>query len=70
MFLEITMYQFSEYPDDEFWIVTDVDQNWSTNVIDPVGGKTYLDEWNDAVTMCEEKGYGFAVSNPFFGLNP
>lgn len=59
-------YQFSKYPDDEFWIVTDVDQNWSDAVIDPAQGKTYLDEWNDAVAMCKEKGYQYAISNPFF----
>ena len=62
------MYQFSEYPDDEFWIVTDVDQNWSTGMIDPSEGKTYLDEWNDAIAMCQEKGYKYAISNPFFEI--
>ena len=63
-----SMYQFLEYPDDEFWIVTDVDQNWSNYVIDPAEGKTYLDEWNDAIAICEEKGYGYAISNPFFEM--
>lgn len=62
------MYQFLEYPDDEFWIVTDVDQNWSNDVIDPIEGKTYLDEWNDAIASCQEKGYRYAVSNPFFEM--
>lgn len=59
------IYQFSQYPDDEFWIVVDVDKNWSDEVMDPVGGKTYRDEWNEAISVCEEKGYGYAVSNPF-----
>lgn len=61
-------YEFSKHPDDEFWIVTDVDQNWSNDVIDTKAGKTYLDEWNDAIAMCQEKGYGYAVSNPFFEI--
>lgn len=53
------IYQFGEYPEDEFWIVTDVDNNW-----DPV----WIDEWNDALAMCNDKGYGYAVSNPFFEI--
>lgn len=63
-----SIYQFFENPDDEFWIVTDVDQNWSSDVIDPKEGKTYLDEWNEAITMCQEKGYDYAISNPFFEM--
>ncbi len=56
-------YQLSEY-DDEFWIVSDVDKNWSNDFLP--SGKTYLDEWNEAVAKCEEKNYGYAISNPFF----
>lgn len=63
-----SIYQFSQYPDDEFWIVTDVDRNWSADVIDFVKGKTYLDEWNEAIATCREKGYGYAISNPFFEI--
>lgn len=63
-----SMYEFFKYPEDEFWIVTDVDQNWSNDVIDPMEGKTYLDEWDEAIAMCQEKGYGYAVSNPFFEI--
>ncbi len=59
-------YQFSQYPHDEFWIVTDVDNNWSD--VEISSGKTLLDEWNEAVALCEEKGYGYAVSNPFFEM--
>ena len=62
------IYQFSLYPEDEFWIVTDVDQNWSSDVISPSDGKSYLDEWNDAIAMCETKKYGYAISNPFFEI--
>ena len=53
------IYQFSQYPEDEFWIVTDVDQNW-----EPL----WINEWNDAIRMCEEKNYGYAISNPFFEI--
>lgn len=59
------IYQFEEYPEDEFWILTDVDQNWSSQVIDPQNAKTYKDEWDDAIAACDEKGYHYAVSNPF-----
>lgn len=62
------IYQFSKYPDDEFWIVTDVDKNWSIDVISLNDGKTYLDEWNDAIALCQQKGYGYAISNPFFEI--
>lgn len=62
------IYQFEEYPEDEFWILTDVDQNWSNQVIDPQNDKTYRDEWEDAIAACEEKGYHYAVSNPFFEI--
>ena len=61
-------YQFEAYPEDEFWILTDVDQNWSSQLIDPQNAKTYKDEWNDAIAACDEKGYHYAVSNPFFEI--
>ena len=53
------IYQFSKYPNDEFWIVTDVDNNWSDE---------WIEEWNDAIRICEENGYGYAISNPFFEI--
>ena len=62
------IYQFSQYPDDEFWIVTDVDQNWSNQIIDTQTGKTYKDEWDDAIAQCQQKGYSYAISNPFFEI--
>ncbi len=62
------IYQFEYYPEDEFWILTDVDQNWSNQMIDPQNEKTYKDEWDDAIAVCEEKGYYYAVSNPFFEI--
>lgn len=62
------IYQFSKYQDDEFWIVADVDKNWSNEIINPDDSKTYYDEWKEAITMCQEKKYGYAVSNPFFEI--
>ena len=47
------IYQFEAYPDDEFWIVTDVDENWES---------LWIDEWNEAIAMCQEKQYGYAIS--------
>lgn len=61
-----SIFQFSEFPDDEFWIVTDVDKNWSDDIIDPQGAKSYKDEWNEAISLCQQRNYGYAVSNPFF----
>lgn len=61
-------YEFDKYPDDEFWIVTDVDKNWSNDIIDLVNNKTYLDEWKDTVAACQDKGYHYAISNPFFEM--
>ncbi|MDO4292386.1 MAG: RloB family protein [Eubacteriales bacterium] len=62
------IYQFTQYPEDEFWIVTDVDKNWSDEIISPSDGRTYLDEWNNAISVCRSKNYGYAVSNPFFEI--
>lgn len=61
-------FQFTQYPEDEFWIVTDVDKNWSDEEIPGSEGKTYMEEWNEAVALCHERGYHYAVSNPFFEM--
>ncbi|WP_054749833.1 RloB family protein [Ruminiclostridium josui] len=53
------IYQFSKYPEDEFWIVTDVDNNTSS---------IWINEWNDTIKKCDEKRYGYAISNPFFEI--
>ena len=53
------IYQFEMYPEDEFWIITDVDQNWSDQMIDSQNGKTYKNEWDDAIAGCQEKGYHY-----------
>lgn len=62
------IYEFSKYQDDEFWIVVDADKNWSDDIINPDDGKSYNDEWNETIAMCQEKNYGYAVSNPFFEM--
>lgn len=52
-------YEFSKYPQDEFWIVTDIDNNTSPELIG---------EWDYTVNECEKNGYGYAISNPFFEI--
>lgn len=61
-------FEFSKYPEDEFWIITDVDNNWSDTVIPGNDGKTYIQEWMEAIEMCQERNYDYAVSNPFFEM--
>ena len=51
-------YEFLKYPEDEFWIVADVDDNLDNH-------KT---EFENAIQECEEKGYKYAISNPFFEI--
>ena len=53
-----TKYEFSKYPEDEFWIVSDVDDNLDNH-------KT---EFEKAIQECEKKGYKYAISNPFFEI--
>ncbi|MBQ3113465.1 MAG: RloB domain-containing protein [Phascolarctobacterium sp.] len=50
-------YEFSKHPDDEFWIIADVDDN--TNNIN-------LERWNEVFANREAKSYQCAISNPFF----
>lgn len=54
-----SIYQFSKHPEDEFWIVTDVDKNLSDD---------FIDDFKWALEFCDEKGYGYAISNPFFEI--
>ena len=53
------IYKFEEHPDDEFWIVTDVDDNWSD---------LWISEWNEAIQLCSERNYQYVVSNPYFEI--
>ncbi|MBO5557550.1 RloB family protein [Ruminococcus sp.] len=57
---KISKYQFNEHPEDEFWIVADID-----NHTEPGGNFT---NWTNALNECRTKGYSYAVSNPFFEL--
>lgn len=52
-------YQFDKHPADEFWIVTDVDDNWSD---------LWINEWNEALNLCAERHYQYVISNPFFEI--
>lgn len=61
-------YMFDSFPDDEFWIVTDVDKNWSNERINPIENKTFKEEWDEAIAECQKQGYYYAVSNPFFEI--
>ena len=51
-------YEFSKFPEDEFWIVSDVDDNWDN----------HRTEFENALQECDEKGYKYAISNPFFEI--
>ena len=51
-------YEFSKYPEDEFWIVSDVDDNLDNHKA----------EFENAIQACDEKGYKYAISNPFFEI--
>lgn len=51
-------YEFSKYPEDEFWIVSDVDDNLDN----------HKEKFENAIQECEEKGYKYAISNPFFEI--
>ena len=61
-------YEFDKYPEDEFWIITDVDKNWSEDIIDSRDKKSYKDEWNEAITMCDRENYRYVISNPTFEI--
>ncbi len=56
---EDDMYQFALHPDDEFWVIADVDDHKSD---------LWIDEWNEALRDCREKSYGIAISNPSFEI--
>ena len=53
-----SVYEFSKYPEDEFWIVADIDDNLDN----------HRTEFEDAVAECDNKGYRYAISNPFFEI--
>lgn len=62
-----SIYQFDAHKDDEFWIVMDIDQNLSEDIKDSLD-KSYKDHFIDTLDKCDEKGYKYAISNPFFEM--
>lgn len=50
-------YEFDKHPEDEFWIVADVDDHTD---------ERNISKWNEVLEKCRREGYGYAVSNPFF----
>lgn len=56
---EKNRYDFAHHPEDEFWIISDVDDNTS-----PIN----IDKWNQMLQDCLSKQYGLAISNPFFEI--
>ncbi len=52
-------YDFANHPDDEFWIIADVDQNTNSDNIQ---------KWEETLDDCDSKHYGYAISNPFFEI--
>lgn len=57
-----SLYQFTK--DDEFWMVFDVDMNFSTNLCS--SHSTYKDDLCTALRNCEQAGFHYAISNPCF----
>lgn len=55
----IKKYDFKNHPDDEFWIITDVDKHTQSS---------HLQGWVEMMKECRSKGYNYSVSNPFFEL--
>lgn len=51
---------------DAFWIVTDVDRNWSDEQATPLSPRSCREEWNEVVRKCAKKEVHLAVSNPKF----
>jgi hypothetical protein len=62
-----SIYQFEEHQDDEFWIIMDIDQNLSENTLDSQN-KSFKDYFIETLDKCDEKGYKYAISNPFFEI--
>lgn len=50
-------YDFAHHPEDEFWIIADVDDHIEENE---------SKDWKKFFTQCKSKNYRYAISNPFF----
>lgn len=60
-------YDFALHEDDEFWIVTDVDNNTNEEKNNNTGVSN-KEKWEQVLEDCEKKSYNLAISNPFFEL--
>lgn len=52
---------------DEFWIVCDVDKNFSQEQ-SPMRGKTYREALDLTIKRCETSNFRYAISNPLFEM--
>lgn len=60
-------YNFALHEEDEFWIVTDVDNNTNKEK-NSYTGVSNKEKWEQVLEDCEKKSYNLAISNPFFEL--
>lgn len=60
-------YGFTLHEEDEFWIITDVDNNTNEEK-NRYTGVSNKEKWDKVLEDCEEKSYNLAISNPFFEL--
>lgn len=51
------LYKFEQNPEDEFWMVIDVDDHTDEH---------HISEWEKVMEECNQKKYNYAISNPFF----
>lgn len=59
------LYQFDAHKNDEFWIIMDIDRNLSED-IDESNNKSFRANFIETLDKCDNKGYKYAISNPFF----
>lgn len=53
------IFLFEQHPDDEFWMVVDIDNHTD---------KYHINDWETVLNECDNKKYKYAISNPFFEL--
>ena len=60
-------YDFGAHPQDEFWLVMDIDEHTNSQQLDD-NGISNRDKWEEVLRQCLANHYCYAVSNPFFEL--
>lgn len=60
-------FDFENHPDDEFWLVMDIDDHTNKFIISK-DKKSNFQKWEEVISECKKRGYKYAVSNPFFEL--